>query len=240
MQTSRDETRRRFPLCVYGSLSARDLDLSVRFKPISGRVDQAAGLVFRYRSPGDYYVVRANALEGNVVLYKVERGERSDLKPVGAGLFDCGKEARVPGREWSTLRVVARGSRFSVHLDGSHLFDAEDATFPDAGGIALWTKADRLIRRFVDPAATIPFVEPDEVAEVQRRDAATGFDPQGATYPHQDPRGRCSFEALAEERCAPDPALGARDGSGTIERSSSLCDALCASLRERVAQERAS
>ena len=142
VQTSRDETSKRFPLCVYESFSARDVDLSVRFKPISGKVDQAAGLVFRYRDPGNYYIVRANALEGNVVLYKVERGKRSDLKPVGAGPFTYGKEAPVPGQAWSTLRVVAHGSRFSVHLNVSHLFDVEDATFPDAGKIALWTKAD--------------------------------------------------------------------------------------------------
>ena len=98
--------------------------------------------MFRYRDPGNYYIVRANALEGNVVLYKVERGKRSDMKPVGAGLFSYGKEAPVPGQAWSTLRVVARGSRFSVHLNGTHLFDVKDATFPDAGKIALWTKAD--------------------------------------------------------------------------------------------------
>lgn len=66
-----------------------------------------------------------------------------------------------------------------------------------------------LIRRFVDPHATIRFVEPEEVAEVQRRDGATGFDAPQATYPHRDADGRCSFEALVEQHCADDPALGA-------------------------------
>ena len=142
VQTSRDETSKRFPLCVYVPFSARDLDLSVRFKPISGKVDQAAGLVFRYRDSSNYYVVRANALEGNVVLYKVEDGKRSDLKPVDGGLFAYGKKAAVPSQTWGVLRVVARGGLFSVHLNGDHLFDVEDATFPDAGRVALWTKAD--------------------------------------------------------------------------------------------------
>jgi hypothetical protein len=64
-----------------------------------------------------------------------------------------------------------------------------------------------LIRRFIDPDATILFVEPEEVAEVQQRDGATGFDAPGATYPHQDAAGRCSFEALVAERCANDPAV---------------------------------
>ena len=62
-------------------VTATDLDLSVRFKPVSGAVDQAAGLVWRYRDKDNYYVVRANALENNVVLYKVESGRRTDLDP---------------------------------------------------------------------------------------------------------------------------------------------------------------
>jgi len=142
VQTSRDETSKRFPLCVYEPFSARDVDLAVRFKPISGKVDQAAGLVFRYRDSSNYYIVRANALEENVVLYKVEDGKRSDLKPVDGGLFAYGKKAPVPGQTWGVLRVVARGDRFSVHLNGNHLFDVEDATFSDAGRVGLWTKAD--------------------------------------------------------------------------------------------------
>lgn len=64
-----------------------------------------------------------------------------------------------------------------------------------------------LIRRFIDPDARIVFVEPEEVAEAQRREGATGFDAPGATYPHQDAAGRCSFEALVMEHCANDRAL---------------------------------
>ena len=64
-----------------------------------------------------------------------------------------------------------------------------------------------LIRRFIDPDATILFVEPEEVSEVQRREGATGFDAPRATYPHEDAAGRCSFEALVAEYCADDPAL---------------------------------
>ncbi len=64
-----------------------------------------------------------------------------------------------------------------------------------------------LIRRFIDPKATILFVEPDEVAEVQRCEGAKGFDAPGATYPHRDAGGRCSFETLVEEYCGSDAAL---------------------------------
>src|SRR5258708_28340538 len=65
-----------------------------------------------------------------------------------------------------------------------------------------------LIRRFIDPEADFLFVEPGEVAAVQQREGARGFDAPGATYPHKDERGRCSFEALVEEHLPEDPALG--------------------------------
>ena len=64
-----------------------------------------------------------------------------------------------------------------------------------------------LIRRFIDPQAEFIFVEPDQVAEVQTQQGAKGFDAPGATYPHKDAQGRCSFEALADEFCSDDPVL---------------------------------
>lgn len=71
-QTDADPTGYRFPVAVFDDITAKDLELSVRFKPVSGRGDQAAGLVWRYGDKDNYYIVRANALEGNVVLYKIE------------------------------------------------------------------------------------------------------------------------------------------------------------------------
>jgi hypothetical protein len=64
-----------------------------------------------------------------------------------------------------------------------------------------------LIRRFLDPGAEILFVEPERVAEIERREGAIGFDAPGAKYPHRDERRRCSFEALVDERLAGDEAL---------------------------------
>ena len=66
-----------------------------------------------------------------------------------------------------------------------------------------------LVRRFVDPAATFRFIEPAEVAAVERSDRAIGFDAPDARYPHKDTRGRCSFEALVEEYRPADGALRA-------------------------------
>jgi hypothetical protein len=127
-QTDADPTRARFPVAVLSDFTAGDVDLSVRFRPITGRVDQAAGLVWRYRNEDNYYIVRANALEDNVVLYKVENGKRTDLPIKGEGRT-YGKPADVPAGQWSTLRVVATGSRFEVYFNGTWLYEVEDTTF---------------------------------------------------------------------------------------------------------------
>jgi hypothetical protein len=140
-QTDADSTRSRFPVAVLSDVSAADVDLSVRFKPISGRVDQAAGLVWRYQNQDNYYIVRANALEDNVVLYKVEGGKRTDLPLKGEGRT-YGKKSDVPAGQWSTLRVVANGPMFEVYFNGSKLYEVEDKTFSKPGKVGVWTKAD--------------------------------------------------------------------------------------------------
>jgi hypothetical protein len=140
-QTDADSTSYRFPVCVFDKITAKDADISVKFKPVSGRVDQAAGIVWRYRDKDNYYIVRANARENNVVLYKVENGKRTDLPLKGEGRT-YGKRAPVPSGQWSALRVVAKGNLFEVYLDGQKLYEVEDSTFTEAGKIGLWTKAD--------------------------------------------------------------------------------------------------
>jgi hypothetical protein len=141
-QTSADDTSYRLPVLVADEATADDGTLSVRFKAISGRVDQAAGLVWRYLDENNYYVVRANALEDNVVLYKVEKGKRSALAPKGTPAGTYGVDREVPAREWNTLSVRFDGPLFTVSLDGTQLFQVEDRTFTEAGRVGLWTKAD--------------------------------------------------------------------------------------------------
>ena len=140
-QVDPNNTRSRFPVAVVSDVAAADVDLSARFKPVSGRVDQAAGLVWRFQNEDNYYIVRANALENNVVLYKVEKGKRTDLAVKGEGRT-YGKKAQVPSGQWSTLRVVAAGPRFEVFFSGSKLYEVEDTTFTQSGKVGLWTKAD--------------------------------------------------------------------------------------------------
>jgi hypothetical protein len=132
-QTSTDRTSLRFPLCVYDGFTAPDVTVSVSFKPVSGTVDQAAGLVARYRDKNNYYVVRANALENNVRLYKVEGGNRKQF---------AGANVKVPSGEWQTLALEVKGTHLRVLLNDALLFQADDATFKNAGKVGLWTKAD--------------------------------------------------------------------------------------------------
>jgi hypothetical protein len=144
-QTDADSTSYRFPVCILQSVTTRDADISVKTKAVSGRVDQGAGIVWRYRDKDNYYIVRANALEGNVVLYKVENGKRTDLPLKGEGRT-YGKKASVPSGVWNTLAVNVKGSNFEVLFNGAKLYEVEDTTFPDAGKIGLWTKADSVMR----------------------------------------------------------------------------------------------
>ncbi len=140
-QTDADATSYRFPLCVHDGVAAKDADISVKFKPVSGKRDQAAGIVWRYKDKDNYYIVRANALENNVVLYKVQNGKREDLPLKGEGRT-YGKKTKVPSGQWSTLRVTAKGHLFIVYLNGEKLYEVEDGTFTEAGKVGLWTKAD--------------------------------------------------------------------------------------------------
>jgi hypothetical protein len=140
-QLSEDRTSGRFPLAIYSGEMIRNGYIEVRFKPVSGSVDQAAGLVWRYRDENNYYIVRANALEDNVVLYKVENGRRTPLGPVGR-TDDYGVKHPVPAQQWSTLGVSFDDTRFSVTFDGQPLYEVIDSTFTEPGAVGLWTKAD--------------------------------------------------------------------------------------------------
>jgi len=144
-QTSDDRTSKRFPVCVHNDFTGKDVAVTVHFKAMSGEVDQAAGIVWRFKDKDNYYVVRANALENNVVLYKVEGGTRTDLKIKGGG-SDYGVKAPVPAAQWNKLRVRAVGDTFTVYLNDKALFEVEDKTFADAGKVGLWTKADSVTR----------------------------------------------------------------------------------------------
>ncbi len=135
-QTSTDPTDYRFPLAIADDTNYKDLALSVKFKTISGKVDQGAGLVFRLKGKDNYYITRANALEDNFRLYHVIKGRRVQF---------AGTNFKVTSNAWHEIKVEARGNEFRCFYDGQLKFTAKDDTFKDAGKIGLWTKADSVI-----------------------------------------------------------------------------------------------
>jgi hypothetical protein len=107
--------------------------VEVKFKPLSGRDDQAGGLVWRWKDGDNYYVARANALEDNVSLYYTANGRRNTLKYV---------DAPVAGNTWHTLRVEFAGKGIRVIYDGKPAIEMEDSHVSGAGAVGVWTKAD--------------------------------------------------------------------------------------------------
>jgi len=136
-QLSADNTDYRFPLAIYMPTVPSDVEVTTRFKAISGKVDQAGGLVVRLVDRNNYYVARANALENNVRFYRVVGGRRQQL---------ASANSKVTSGEWHTLTLRAQGDRFSVSFDGKPLFTHADKTFVAPGKVALWTKADSVTR----------------------------------------------------------------------------------------------
>ena len=130
-----------FPLLLKQGSKLKDGFVEIRFKPIAGHRDQAGGIVWRARDANNYYVVRANALEDNVVLYKTVDGQRSPLDIVGRS-DGYGVNIPVPSGQWHVLRVEFTGSRFKVLFNGRPAFQVEDSTFLEPGMVGLWTKAD--------------------------------------------------------------------------------------------------
>jgi len=121
-----------FPAVALGTALYADVTVTMRFKPISGTVDQAAGIISRVQDKDNYYIVRANALETNVNLYKYAGGKRSGIKD---------GSAKVAQGQWQELRLEATGDRLRGFLNGQLVVEATDSTYT-AGRIGLWTKAD--------------------------------------------------------------------------------------------------
>lgn len=144
-QLSDDATRTRYPLLVLENVSAKDVEVSVKFKPISGKVDQAAGIAWRLQDRDNYLVVRANALENNVVAYKTVAGVRSSIGIKGDEK-SYGVKAEVPSNKWSTLRVRMVGNVGEVFLNDQKVFELETDAITSAGKVGLWTKADSVIQ----------------------------------------------------------------------------------------------
>jgi hypothetical protein len=132
-QLSDDATDDRYPLAIYRPPVPGNVAVSVRFKPMAGKIDQAGGIAVRLVDAGHYYLARANALEDNVRFYRVVKGVRRQL---------ASADVKVASGVWHTLALRAEGDRFAVSFDGNDVLSARDTTFAAPGRVALWTKAD--------------------------------------------------------------------------------------------------
>ncbi|MCH5374102.1 MAG: DUF1080 domain-containing protein, partial [Planctomycetes bacterium] len=132
-QISDQGPRALFNLCIADRTQFKNVDLTVSFKAIAGKIDQGGGPVWRYRDANNYYVARMNPLEDNYRVYKVVGGKRTQL-----GSADI----RIPAGEWHDIRIQHKENQIQCYLDGKRYLDVTDDTFDDAGKVGLWTKAD--------------------------------------------------------------------------------------------------
>jgi len=122
-----------FPVCIKDDTSLKDGFVEVKFKPVSGKEDQAGGVIWRVQDANNYYISRANALEDNVTIYHTINGKRVAFKNINT---------KVTSGVWHTLRVDFEGNKFTVTFDGNKVIEATDASFANAGKVGVWTKAD--------------------------------------------------------------------------------------------------
>lgn len=126
-----------FPLTIYqGIKSFSGGTISVRFKAISGRIDQAAGIAFNIKPNGDYLVIRANPVENNIVAFKMERGYRSVVQWI--------RNIPIRSREWYTLKVVIKGDRAEGYLNNKRYINFKLKKKIE-GKIGLWSKSDSYV-----------------------------------------------------------------------------------------------
>ncbi len=122
-----------FPVCILDGTALKNGFVEVKFKPVSGKEDQAGGLIWRCQDADNYYIARANALEDNVTIYHTVKGKRVAFKNVNT---------KVTSGVWHTLRVDFDGTKFTVTFDGQSVIEATDDSFSEAGKVGVWTKAD--------------------------------------------------------------------------------------------------
>jgi hypothetical protein len=122
-----------YPVCFKNDTNLKDGFVEVKFKPISGKEDQAGGVVWRLKDANNYYVARANALEDNVTIYHTINGRRTEKKRT---------TMKVASNVWHTIRADFAANHFTVTCDGKKAIEWDDDTFKDAGKVGVWTKAD--------------------------------------------------------------------------------------------------
>jgi hypothetical protein len=122
-----------YPVALKDDTNLKDGFVEVKFKPVSGKEDQAGGVIWRAKDADNYYIARANALEDNVTIYHTIKGRRVSFKNVNT---------KVASGVWHTLRVDFAVNKFTVTFDGGKVIETLDDSFSEAGKVGVWTKAD--------------------------------------------------------------------------------------------------
>lgn len=123
----------RFNICVQNKLKYQNLEMEVRIKPIEGEEDQGGGLVWRYVDAKNYYITRANPLENNFRVYRVVNGNRKQMQSANV---------KMTKGEWYTVKVTMSGNKMECYYNGQKQLSYTDDTFPNAGLVGFWSKAD--------------------------------------------------------------------------------------------------
>ncbi|MBK8291030.1 MAG: DUF1080 domain-containing protein [Flammeovirgaceae bacterium] len=135
MKQTEKNSGSQYNICVEGSQRYQNLSAEVRVKASEGGEDQGGGLVWRYQDAQNYYIMRANPLENNLRLYQVVNGNRKQMESANV---------KMKSSEWFTLKVVMTGNSIDCYYDGQKLLSSKDDTFPNAGLVGFWTKADAI------------------------------------------------------------------------------------------------
>lgn len=157
-QVSQDPTDEHFPILIYDDETYGDFTFATRFKTMGGRVEQMAGIVFRYQNETNFYVLRASSLGNTFRFYKVVNGERGVI---------VGPEIRIPTNTWQEIAVECKGNQIRCLLQGKEAMPTINDSSFSAGKIGFWTKSDS-ISYFCD--ARMNYVPRQIEAEVIVRD----------------------------------------------------------------------
>lgn len=140
-QVSNDHPNYPFNKLVFDGFKAKNVELRVKMKGITGKINQGGGFIWRFIDQDNYYQLGADPLKNNIVLYKVENGKRTELPILGEGKSTRIEIGQISDR-WNILKIQAIDNIFTVFLNGFEKFQVEDNTFQNAGKVGLWTKAD--------------------------------------------------------------------------------------------------
>jgi hypothetical protein len=122
-----------FNILVMDNSNFKDGVIKTSIKAVAGSEDQGGGLVWRYIDNNNYYIARFNPLEDNLRFYKVLKGVRTQL---------VSADQKINAGVWFNMEISMNGNNIICSLNGKKLIETSDDTFPNAGKVGLWTKAD--------------------------------------------------------------------------------------------------